>query len=72
MKVNKHTRFGTTTLAGLAFALVLFGCAEYDSAYYSERVTICHKGEKTLVIPESALSGHFSHGDDRGPCEESD
>lgn len=50
-------------------AMVLIGCASAGSAYQSEKVTICHKGDKTLVIPRSALSAHLGHGDTRGPCE---
>jgi len=38
----------------------------------SETVTICHQpgtpAEKTLVLPEEALSGHLGHGDTRGAC----
>ena len=37
-----------------------------------DEVTICHKpgtpAEKTLTIPESALSGHLGHGDTIGAC----
>jgi hypothetical protein len=37
------------------------------------KVTICHKpgtpAEKTMSLPESALSGHIGHGDYLGPCE---
>ena len=35
-------------------------------------VTICHKpgtpAEKTMTLPQSALSGHLGHGDTMGPC----
>ena len=35
-------------------------------------VTICHKPgtptEKTMTLPQSALSGHLGHGDTRGAC----
>ena len=37
-----------------------------------DEVTICHKpgkpSEKTLIIPESAMSGHLGHGDTIGAC----
>jgi hypothetical protein len=39
------------------------------------RITICHKpgtpAEKTLVLPESAIPGHMSHGDTLEPCDDS-
>lgn len=37
-----------------------------------QMVTICHKpgtpAEKTMTLPQSALSGHLGHGDTLGPC----
>ena len=40
----------------------------------TEKVVICHKpstpAQKTLSVPESALSGHLGHGDSLGPCLE--
>lgn len=55
-------------------AVMLTGCVATGSvhdgsAYEAEKVTVCHKDKKTLVIPRSALSGHLGHGDTRGPCE---
>jgi len=36
------------------------------------KVTICHKpgtpSEKTIEVPEAAVSGHLKHGDSLGPC----
>ncbi len=36
--------------------------------------TLCHKpgtpAEQTLVVPNSAVSGHLGHGDYLGPCED--
>jgi hypothetical protein len=29
---------------------------------------ICHKGKKTMSLPESAVSAHLGHGDRRGRC----
>lgn len=38
----------------------------------SQTVVVCHKpgtpAEQTLVLPQSALSGHLRHGDTEGPC----
>jgi hypothetical protein len=33
-----------------------------------EKVTICHKGKKTLTVAEPAWAGHNRHGDQQGPC----
>ncbi len=58
-----------TLLAGCAVVLVLSGCATYGTPYGDDKVTICHKNRKTLVLPESAVSAHLGHGDTYGPCE---
>lgn len=67
---DKNT--GVPTAPGLLLAaavvLVLSGCAAYGTPYHAEKVTICHKNKKTLVLPESAVSGHIGHGDTYGPC----
>jgi hypothetical protein len=56
-------------VAALA-AVMATGCVVAPrSAYKAEKVTVCHKDKKTLVIPSSALSAHLGHGDERGPCE---
>jgi prepilin-type N-terminal cleavage/methylation domain-containing protein len=43
-----------------------------DSSSDDEDKTICHKpgtpAEKTMVIPQSAWSGHEGHGDTQGAC----
>lgn len=31
-------------------------------------VTLCHKGKKTMQLPESAAQAHLDHGDSLGPC----
>lgn len=33
-----------------------------------EKVTICHKGKKTIRVGAPALKGHLRHGDRPGPC----
>lgn len=66
---TKRWTAASTLLTGCVLAPVLSGCAEYDSAYYSERVTVCHES-RTIVIPEVALTEHIGHGDEQGPCEE--
>jgi len=52
-----------------AVAALLAGCAYSPHAYEADKVTICHKGKKTLVLPESAVSAHLGHGDTYGACE---
>ena len=55
----------------------LFGCAVRISPLEkqgllkqgaADKVTVCHKGKKTLSISRSALDAHLRHGDFRGPC----
>ena len=29
---------------------------------------VCHKGKKTLRLPQSAVKAHLNHGDRPGPC----
>jgi len=66
MRENKSMKTG---LAVVAAALVLAGCAAHGTPYHAEKVTICHKNKKTLVLPESAVGAHLGHGDTYGPCE---
>jgi hypothetical protein len=33
-----------------------------------EKVTVCHKGKKTLTLPEPAWAGHERHGDTKDSC----
>jgi len=33
-----------------------------------EQITICHKGQQTKTLPESAISAHLGHGDTLGAC----
>jgi len=48
------------------------GTDDDDSSADDGDVTICHKpgtaAEKTMVIPQSAWSGHEGHGDTEGAC----
>jgi len=55
-------------IAAAGFVL-LAGCAGYGDPYSADKVTICHKGTDTLVVPENKVSAHLGHGDVRGPCE---
>ena len=29
---------------------------------------VCHKGKKTLTLPQEAVGAHLDHGDRRGAC----
>ncbi|MGH8482235.1 MAG: hypothetical protein ACRES8_07235 [Nevskiaceae bacterium] len=29
---------------------------------------VCHKGKKTLELPQEAVQAHLDHGDRLGPC----
>jgi hypothetical protein len=29
---------------------------------------VCHKGKKTMELPQEAVRAHLDHGDSRGPC----
>lgn len=31
-------------------------------------VVLCHKGKKTMTLPQEAAQGHIGHGDHYGPC----
>jgi hypothetical protein len=33
-----------------------------------EKVTICHKGKKTISVGASAVPAHLAHGDTLGAC----
>jgi len=33
-----------------------------------DTVVVCHKGKKTLELPQNAAEAHLGHGDRRGPC----
>lgn len=62
---------GSTLAAVLTAALILSGCATYGygpDPYHDDKVAVCHKGKKTLMLPESAVDAHIGHGDTLGPC----
>jgi len=39
-----------------------------DGGGGQQKVTLCHKGKKTLTVGVPAQSAHLRHGDTRGPC----
>lgn len=38
-------------------------------AEYGKKVTICHKGKKTITISKNAWPAHKRHGDTLGSCQ---
>ena len=54
-------------------SLVVVGCAsvpeeEPPGQPACPSVVICHKGKKTMEVPEEAVEAHLGHGDHLGPC----
>ena len=51
-------------------ALGSVGHAQSSSAQkaYGKKVTVCHKGKKTISISKSAWPAHQRHGDTLGSC----
>jgi hypothetical protein len=44
---------------------------QYGSAghqYGKTKVTLCHKGKKTITVGAPAAKAHLRHGDKLGPC----
>lgn len=39
--------------------------------YGKKKVTICHKGKKTVRVSKAALRKHLRHGDTEGRCDRS-
>jgi hypothetical protein len=54
------------TMAGVS----VNGFADDDDD--SDKVLVCHKGEKTLSLGAPGLKGHLGHGDSEGRCENID
>ena len=52
-------------LGGAGLAQSAIGLAQYQ---YGKKVTICHKGKKTIRISVRAWPAHKRHGDTEGPC----
>jgi hypothetical protein len=53
--------------------LLLCGCVFVPvdgpkSAGGDGTTTVCHKGKKTMELPEGAARAHLDHGDRLGPC----
>ncbi len=53
----------------IGFVTFVSGCSAYlEPDPSSSRKVVCHKGKKTLELPEPAVEAHLKHGDTLGPC----
>ena len=62
----QQRRRAARLVAGLVVILTMSACA--STPYGQDKVTVCHKDKKTLVLPSSAVDAHLGHGDTLGPC----
>lgn len=53
------------SLGGVGLAQSAIGLAQYQ---YGKKVTVCHKGKKTVSISVRAWPAHKRHGDTEGAC----
>lgn len=64
--------FSILSVAIAALSLSFATAALANDPPGKDKVTVCHKpgtpAEKTMEIPQSAVSGHLGHGDSQGPC----
>ncbi len=55
-------------LIALTSACAVVPFEGYGSKAGGGTAVICHKGKKTMELPEEAVSAHLNHGDRRGGC----
>ena len=51
--------------------LLVSGCVVVpmsDATVIGTTAQVCHKGKKTLELPQPAIQAHLKHGDRLGPC----
>ena len=53
------------SLGGMGLAQTAVGLGQYQ---YGKKVTICHKGKRTIRISVRAWPAHKRHGDTEGAC----
>jgi hypothetical protein len=61
-------------LLTVLLAMFLCGCATVPGHGKSGKAgdgstVVCHKGKKTLNLPQDAVRAHLDHGDHLGPCQ---
>lgn len=53
-------------------ALTIAGCAVTPAGTGGkaggDTAVVCHKGTKTMELPQEAVQAHLNHGDHPGPC----
>ena len=49
-------------------AMFVCGCVIVPVDGGGETTLVCHKGKKTLELPQEAVRAHLDHGDRLGPC----
>ena len=54
-----------TTLGGAGLAQNAVSAAQ---GQYGKKVTLCHKGKKTISVGKAAVPAHLRHGDTLGTC----
>lgn len=52
-------------LGGVGVAQSAISAVQYQ---YAQKVTVCHKGKKTISISQNAWPAHERHGDTLGTC----
>jgi len=57
-----------TALAALGGVGVAQSAISSAQGAYGKKVTVCHKGKKTISIAKSAWPAHQRHGDTLGTC----
>lgn len=53
-------------LGGGSIAHSALSSAQYQ--YGKNKVAICHKGKKTIMVAQPAVAAHLRHGDQVGTC----
>ena len=74
---NPRMAFAISVALGLVLVLSVFGGVGFAknpgaaAKQYEKKVTLCHKGKKTLSVGKPAAKAHMKHGDTLGACASS-
>jgi hypothetical protein len=74
---NPRAVFATAVALGLVLVLSVFGGVGFAknpgaaAKQYEKKVTLCHKGKKTISVGKAAANAHVKHGDTVGACASS-
>jgi hypothetical protein len=55
-------------LAMLAYGCTVVPVDEKSGKAGGGTTLVCHKGKKTMELPQEAVGAHLDHGDRLGPC----